>query len=221
MTVYATRVKKCEHCGGMFQSRKNEDPKAFIARKYCSLKCFNLARKANNNCIECGNQKYVLPNGSRSSYCSECFHARGNRYARAPKNREKARLRGLTPKYRFTEFQRYCKSCSIDLTITFSQYENLISQGCYYCGNSLLSVTGYSLDRINSKGSYTFNNVLPCCGFCNRTKSDNLTVEQAQVMIHALLEYNKLHNFPFPERSCKLRRGNESEKNFLPGKESS
>lgn len=73
--------------------------------------------------------------------------------------------------------------------LTLSQMESLISEGCFYCGKNLLEETGYSLDRIDNSQDYTFANVLPCCSKCNHTRGENHSVDEIQVMILALLEY--------------------------------
>jgi hypothetical protein len=46
--------------------------------------------------------------------------------------------------------------------------------GCHYCLGPL-GIRGYSLDKVDPRGSYSANNVVPCCVRCNRIKLDHLT----------------------------------------------
>lgn len=46
-----------------------------------------------------------------------------------------------------------------------------ISCPCSYCGHSLVSAT-LEADRIIAGGSYARTNVIPSCGPCNKTRSD-------------------------------------------------
>lgn len=46
----------------------------------------------------------------------------------------------------------------------------LVSFRCFYC-NSMNPKGWNGIDRIDSNGDYTYENVLPCCGMCNLMKS--------------------------------------------------
>lgn len=52
--------------------------------------------------------------------------------------------------------------------------------------------TGVGLDRIdNDSRRYDVTTVLPCCGSCNMTRGDRLTVEEMKVAMDAVLAYRK------------------------------
>lgn len=80
-------------------------------------------------------------------------------------------------KYRHTHRHgRKASSC-----ISYKQYLGIIEQPCVHCGcppsipikapdGSVLGLKN-SVDRINSKGAYTKNNVQPSCLQCNASKS--------------------------------------------------
>lgn len=74
--------------------------------------------------------------------------------------------------------------------LTFEEFFSLVGQPCHYCGGST-STVGSGLDRKNPSEGYQASNVLPCCKECNRVKSNIYSVEEAEVMIHALLEFRK------------------------------
>jgi len=57
-------------------------------------------------------------------------------------------------------------------------YSELIRDGeCHYC-KQRLGKQGHSLDRMDSSVGHVCWNVVPCCGRCNRIKSNLLTYEE-------------------------------------------
>lgn len=66
------------------------------------------------------------------------------------------------------------------LDLTFEEYCAILAKSklkCHYCGSKLNS-TGYGLDRKDSNKGYTKDNVVTCCGMCNRTKNCYLSYEE-------------------------------------------
>ncbi len=65
---------------------------------------------------------------------------------------------------------------------------------CVYCGEQVLwlpydrknigananknRATGHNLDRIDNDKNYEINNVVVCCGDCNRTRGDRFSFEE-------------------------------------------
>ena len=100
-----------------------------------------------------------------------------------------------------TVYMRYVKRAkkkNIEFVFTKEDFVKLTSQNCYYCGREPSSV-GKSqhnngdfkyngLDRINSSGGYTFDNVVTCCEFCNRSKFDR-TTEEFYIYIQKIYNY--------------------------------
>lgn len=93
--------------------------------------------------------------------------------------------------YRYTNARTRAKRKNLEFTIPKEKYIDLINKPCYYCNEKLIEVYGIGLDRIDNNKGYTEENVLTCCGNCNRTRADRFTVEETKVMINALLEYRK------------------------------
>lgn len=61
--------------------------------------------------------------------------------------------------------------------ISPEQYAEALKHPCTYCKRPL-SPTGIGLDRILNAGHYTVDNTLPCCGLCNRVRSDEFSVDE-------------------------------------------
>lgn len=67
---------------------------------------------------------------------------------------------------------------SLSWEINESQWIDISSQNCYYCGiepSNIIADYGYrysGLDRIDSSKGYSLENVVPCCRTCNLAKSD-------------------------------------------------
>jgi hypothetical protein len=59
-------------------------------------------------------------------------------------------------------------------SITFEEFISLLADDCYYCGGQTSG-----LDRIDNRGNYTLDNLVPCCAKCNRMKN---VLEQAEFL---------------------------------------
>lgn len=66
---------------------------------------------------------------------------------------------------KYAQVKINAKRRGIDFQISKAQYEAALKSACYLCENQ---ATG--LDRLNSDGPYSIENVLPCCAVCNRMK---------------------------------------------------
>lgn len=75
----------------------------------------------------------------------------------------------LELKYKNLVLRHYSKSSR--LPISYELFKFLIRSNCHYCGTSGSNKYGYNgIDRIDSKGGYTEDNVVPCCKHCNMAK---------------------------------------------------
>lgn len=82
----------------------------------------------------------------------------------------------------YYEYIKRSRKKGIDFSLTREHVYSLIEQPCYYCGEigsnfrkvpkreGGLRYNG--LDRRNPRQGYLSDNVLPCCRYCNRMKSD-------------------------------------------------
>ena len=114
---------------------------------------------------------------TKQTQCTKCSYL--NRNQTINRNSDINRL------YTLSVVSRVKKSKGRILNLlTLEQFQNLISQNCYYCG-SLPETRIYSknkivqdrifvkngIDRINSSGHYSIDNCVPCCKRCNTMKS--------------------------------------------------
>ena len=85
----------------------------------------------------------------------------------------------LYSRYKRSSFRR-----KLEFTLSKSEFTAIVTQNCHYCGafptqKSLAKSGKYAakdlflyngIDRINSLVGYTIENIVPCCGICNRAK---------------------------------------------------
>lgn len=106
------------------------------------------------------------------------------------KERSKLKKREIKSRYSFTK--GFCKRTGREFALTLEEYAKIITSPCTYCGKSMSEETGVGLDRIdNDSRRYDVTTVLPCCGSCNMTRGDRLTVEEMKVAMDAVLAYRK------------------------------
>lgn len=114
-------------------------------------------------------------------------------------NKEKIRARHAKWKSRHPEynrkqsfFKRYkramksAKDRGLDWGITRAQYAILSLMVCHYCSQPIGS--GVGLDRIDNSVGYLPTNVLPCCFRCNSVRGDQLTVQEMEIAMKAILQ---------------------------------
>ena len=79
-------------------------------------------------------------------------------------------------------YKRNAKRRGFTWELTPEEVGSIINQPCHYCGaiNSNTKITknckeGFAyngIDRVDSAKSYTADNVVPCCNFCNTAKGN-------------------------------------------------
>lgn len=95
------------------------------------------------------------------------------------------------PNNRFTRARYIAESRrGLDWEISKSKFNQLVKEPCHYC-HEPIQATGVGLDRIDNSKGYTLDNVLPCCGDCNKTRGDRLTVEEMEAAMHAVIAVRK------------------------------
>lgn len=87
-----------------------------------------------------------------------------------------------------------------EVSITETQFANLITSSCHYCGaepaakvvsatGARKTVIGNGIDRVDSRKGYVPGNVVACCKRCNVAKSD---MEVTTFMDHVKAMYHKM-----------------------------
>lgn len=111
---------------------------------------------------------------TRSCGCASEWYRKGlSRHNTLPYG--KAAFRSLYARYKASARNR-----EIDWLIDRATFRELTTGDCHYCGEipmMLMSHNGCNgvyhyngLDRLDNDGPYTPDNVVPCCGRCNRAK---------------------------------------------------
>jgi hypothetical protein len=104
---------------------------------------------------------------------------------------EYSRKSHLTIGARYSVLKYHSKKRRFELLVTREQFEEILKSPCHYCGEFLFRESGYGLDRIDNSKGYSLDNILPCCGSCNRTRGDRLTVEEMEFVMTQLLAFRK------------------------------
>lgn len=93
------------------------------------------------------------------------------------------------PKARFNYCKGRCKERELIWSLTFDQYDALISNPCFYCDGKL-SETGYGIDRLeNDIREYRLDNCVPACRHCNVLRTNIVTAEELVALIKTLYRY--------------------------------
>lgn len=133
----------------------------------------------------------------------EEYHKKNNETMQKYRENNKNKLNDYRNEYRqktkslYDELKIMTSDKNIEMSLTMDQFENLIQQICFYCGdiekNALWGdkttrING--IDRIDSEKGYIENNVVSCCSFCNYSKN-TLSVSKFLRQIFHILSFNK------------------------------
>lgn len=137
----------------------------------------NTSTKVLCECEDCGKRRMVsydsLVNRENSSFnhsgetlCLTCANHRN----RGEKNSQY--------KYgdsRYAEYRHNAARRGLVFTLTPSEFKNIVSQPCHYCGGYSSEYNpksrGNGIDRRNNDVRYVIDNCVPCCWLCNSMKS--------------------------------------------------
>lgn len=152
-----------------------------IGEKFNDLKIIAFSHKDKKyrryylcECI-CGNRKIIHLDALKTGNTKSC----GCLKTKTAKNRILPDNAGV--KYQILlGYKRHAKDRNIEFCLSKEIFNKLIQEDCYYCGlpPSNLKKTKnckegflYSgIDRIDSTLNYTEDNVVACCGTCNKVK---------------------------------------------------
>lgn len=80
---------------------------------------------------------------------------------------ERNKKYAMTTKARFGNLKRRSKTRGYDVSLTFEQFEQIVSKPCIYCGDETELI---GIDRQDNLLGYSFENSKPCCKTCNMMK---------------------------------------------------
>lgn len=90
--------------------------------------------------------------------------------------------------------KKEANNCGRSWDLTKDQVKGVIFQPCFYCGAQPSQLAGYrrdgheingtilynGLDRVDNDKGYTLDNIVTCCGECNRGKREGAQEEYIQ-----------------------------------------
>lgn len=157
----------------------------------------------NKVCSSCNIEKdesefYKNKTGLQSN-CKQCHRECVKRYEKSERGKKRIRqIRGSqeywdNPSIKYSRAKASVKRKGGELLMTMEEYLNISSKPCHYCNGTLNNEKnrGLGLDRIDNSKTYELSNVLPCCGFCNKTRGDRLTVLEMELVAQFLIDLRK------------------------------
>lgn len=99
--------------------------------------------------------------------------------------------RRKTTKGKYEDLKDSARTRGLIVQISYEMYSKIILNPCFYCETPVSNLGGHSLDRIDNSLGYSENNVLPCCGECNKIRGPFLTIQKMKVAMMAILKYRK------------------------------
>ena len=72
--------------------------------------------------------------------------------------------------YRWSTFKSQARRRGIPFSITELEHFAIAMQQCSYCGGKESTSMFNGIDRFDSNGDYTLQNLVPCCKMCNFMK---------------------------------------------------
>lgn len=133
----------------------------------------------NKDILSIRNKKYRANN-------TEKLKAQRKKYNEDSKDKRSAYNKTLVP--RFKNLKQNAKARGVPVLISLDEYVQLIeNSNCHYCEVDNLH-TGGGLDRLDSTKGYILENLVPCCGGCNKLKNNYLTSDETLVLVKLLKE---------------------------------
>lgn len=131
---------------------------------------------------DCGNETTVVGYDVRRGLTTSC-----GCYAKE-KQRSKNLGKGIASRNEiYAIYKRNAKKRNLIFEVTIDQFQEISKQSCVYCGElpkqeARKDFLYNGMDRVDSTKGYTLDNIVPCCGICNRAKY-TLTVEEFKAWI--------------------------------------
>jgi hypothetical protein len=108
---------------------------------------------------------------------NETHKAERKAYDETHKAEHKARSKVYKnkPENRFKTCRKMAKVRNLEFNLSLAEYLELITlDQCSYCRGPL-PILGHGLDRVDNSKGYTKDNVVACCGPCNRFRGDSVS----------------------------------------------
>lgn len=137
------------------------------------------------------------PRAERTKDGHDCRLCRNEKMRVYRKNNREAHLRDQKKSHRslpvmFNRAKYSAKERGIVWNISYELFVLIRSKICHYCEGKLPEV-GSGIDRIENSRGYEPDNVLPCCGDCNKHRHSTWTVGEMVAAARAVKEYRALN----------------------------
>lgn len=164
---------------------------------------------------KCKETRYICENIYNSSI--KCMRASAliKQDKRVKEKSKSDRQRGLR-NYLYRSYQIGAKNRNHKFNLSFDDFDKIISQNCYYCGEEpkiadsdfiikrgdthQYPIKYNGIDRLNPKLGYSIENCVPCCQKCNYMKHI-MTEEEFYKQIIKVYNNKKLANYKTSEIS--------------------
>lgn len=121
---------------------------------------------------------------AKNRVCYPCYeHLRYDKKFLSKSNTNKKYYK--TIKGRYSNAKASAKSRGLIWNLSLEKFTEFLNSPCTYC-ESPLTEYGSGLDRLNNLFGYESNNVIPCCGFCNKLRGDLLSHEETIEIVRVL-----------------------------------
>lgn len=196
------------------RKKRNTNPQIKIGMLFDNLTVIKFYSKIYQNKVEahwlcqckCGKQKIIRASKLHSKDTRSCGGVRCK--IQTPKSRKL--LSGEAAKNKvISNYRIHARTRCFEFLLTHDEILLLFKNNCFYCGSEPSSVSTIKMrklkfdvpeygdfiyngiDRIDNSKGYTTDNVVSCCGECNRMKS-NQTILEFMNRIKRIYELQKL-----------------------------
>ena len=135
---------------------------------------------------DCGNKEFIAHTGllrrGNTKHCNLCSKKGSKKGNHIPLEKIKTPTNPEAGfNYLYTTTKGGAKSRNLSFEITKDDLRYLSKQNCFYCGREPSTVTKCAngiksqyvyngLDRVDSSKGYALDNIVTCCGICNKMK---------------------------------------------------
>ena len=172
---------KCEECLEIIREKERAE---------------HAALRESGNCLGCGNEISIPTEGFRKDdvqRCGDCYEKMKEtekKRIREPRNYRRECKDNLDRYY--AEYHANAHKRGLLFDLSFDVFCELVSNPCEYCGTHVADEVN-GIDRVNNTIGYVYENSVPCCGMCNKMKS-NYTFDEFKS--HIVRIYEKLITSP-------------------------
>lgn len=77
-----------------------------------------------------------------------------------------------TVRGRYARYKEKSKRFNLLFSLTLEEFDNITQLSCFYCGEYNYNGKTNGIDRVDNNVGYVLGNCVPCCRFCNVSKSN-------------------------------------------------